>query len=178
MQHFSSPEGGYLSWDGYEQGTEYTSRDCSPVHVHDTYLDPATLKIVAPADPDQEFAQGGWRNKLARAYMRSLGVPTVETWDKNYLLWKYHKGFNPDLNVTDCTHYCHPSAPQSWVWDISLRLASYFGSGEANGNRTRGGTDGGQEDLCQQMLDTWLPAQAMPSPSPQQPLDHTQALDS
>ena len=23
----------------------------------------------------------------------------------------------------ECTHYCHPSAPQVWVWELSQALA-------------------------------------------------------
>lgn len=49
-----------------------------------------------------------------------LGLPVVRTWNESLLLWQYH--LHEASGALDCTHMCHPSAYQHWVWALLQTL--------------------------------------------------------
>ena len=48
--------------------------------------------------------------------MAALGIPSMETWNQTVPMWQYYHNYNYKSN--DCTHTCHPSQYQLWVWHL------------------------------------------------------------
>ncbi|CAL5228742.1 g11927 [Coccomyxa viridis] len=68
----------------------------------------------------EDIAAGGWRNKLTNEVMSQAGIPVVSTWNDTLPLWEFHRDNGHGL---ECTHFCHPSAPQLWVYRLYETLA-------------------------------------------------------
>eukprot|EP00884_Botryococcus_braunii_P006385 jgi/Botrbrau1/15748/Bobra.4_1s0116.1 len=66
-------------------------------------------------DPNMIVAVSGlWRNMVARNVMIRAGIPIIDTFNVTVPMWAFHRS-----NVGrgwECGHYCHPSAPQMWVY--------------------------------------------------------------
>ena len=67
----------------------------------------------------QVMAEGGWRNRIALPYMHEAGIPVINTWNQSVHMWQYHQ-------ENDCTHSCHPSVYQYWVFELYRTLKSLF----------------------------------------------------
>lgn len=119
VQHFNTPVGNYLtdpvSWDCLPLGTlvgglgSITIDDDNVIHRNG----PEELELIL---------EGGWRNKAARPMMVDLEIPLVETWNKTLPVWRYHHHYHENPDHNDCTHWCHPSPYQMWIYDTLLVL--------------------------------------------------------
>ena len=56
--------------------------------------------------------KGSWRNALADVAMRKAGIPIVESYNETLPMANMHRD---NGEGHECTHFCHPSAPQAWV---------------------------------------------------------------
>lgn len=70
------------------------------------------------------MAEGGWRNKIALPVMTQLGIPVIHTWNQTLPMWQYHTHFN--TKEGDCTHMCHPSEYQYWVFELFRTFRKVF----------------------------------------------------
>ncbi|KAL4433808.1 hypothetical protein ABPG75_000249 [Micractinium tetrahymenae] len=55
---------------------------------------------------------GGWRNAAADAAVGAAGIPVIPTYNETLWMADMHRWNKDGL---ECTHFCHPSAPQTWV---------------------------------------------------------------
>ncbi|KAK9821033.1 hypothetical protein WJX74_003942 [Apatococcus lobatus] len=103
VQHFNSPDG------HYKPGM---AQDCQPIPGmsldHRNYLHALDVEQA-------EVEQGGWRNMLSNPLMERLGIPIQHSWNKSVPLDSYHHHFHEWI---DCTHSCHPSVYQIWIYDL------------------------------------------------------------
>jgi len=74
----------------------------------------------------QMMADGGWRNQIAVPMMREAGIPVIHTWNQSLPMWQYHLD-------KDCTHSCHPSMYQYWVFELYRTLKKVFPELAASG---------------------------------------------
>lgn len=75
-----------------------------------------------------DILHGAWRNKLADPIMRKAGIPILSSFNETLPMADMHQNNGHDH---ECTHYCHPSAPQvRWCQhDLSDRRGDqYFAS--------------------------------------------------
>lgn len=72
----------------------------------------------------QIIAEGGWRNKLALPVINALGIPIINTWNQSLPMWQFHTHFSEKHG--DCTHMCHPSEYQYWVFELYQKLKALF----------------------------------------------------
>ncbi|CAL8468940.1 g8481 [Coccomyxa elongata] len=103
VQHFDTLSGDYI----------WPPRTNSCVPFRDVYLDDQNhLHSWDPAL--RTVVEGGWRNKLAYAGLIDLQMPIVHTWNMSLGMWNYHTNYREEPG--DCTHMCHPSAYQVWLY--------------------------------------------------------------
>ena len=57
--------------------------------------------------------------QLTNEVMSKAGIPVVSTWNDTLPLWEFHRDNGHGL---ECTHFCHPSAPQLWVYRLYATL--------------------------------------------------------
>ena len=57
---------------------------------------------------------GGWRNRLSYLGLQELKTPLIHTWNGSLNLWNFHTNYREEPG--DCTHMCHPSAYQYWIY--------------------------------------------------------------
>ena len=71
-------------------------------------------KIVMEAGQKDkhQILHGGWRNALANVAMRKAGIPVIESYNETLPMAGMHRDNGAGH---ECTHFCHPSAPQAWV---------------------------------------------------------------
>lgn len=92
--------------------------------------------------------QGGWRNAFAEDLLVPVGIPIVRSFNESLPLYYYHRCANTPNCLSsrdtpkhtpfrdngagyECTHYCFPSAQQTWVFALYRTLALQFGGGVA-----------------------------------------------
>ena len=129
VQHFNTPVGNYF--------TDPVSWDCLPLGTLVGGLGSITIdddNIIHRNGPEELelIVEGGWRNKAARPMMEYLGIPLVETWNKTLPVWKYHHHYHENPDHNDCTHWCHPSPYQMWIYDTLLVLRATLPQVEAH----------------------------------------------
>ncbi|KAL4856502.1 Presequence protease 1 [Chlorella vulgaris] len=56
--------------------------------------------------------RGGWRNAAADSVMRRAGIPILPSYNESVWMHAFHRDNGAGL---ECTHFCHPSTPQTWV---------------------------------------------------------------
>ena len=119
-QHFpKSATGDFESW-----GPDHFP--CKPLDVSLDSKDHLHTQDAAL----QILMEGGWRNKLAAPVMDSLGIPVLATWNQSVPLWQWHHHYNPHwahqgYGNGECTHSCHPSVYQLWVYQLYALLDSW-----------------------------------------------------
>ncbi|KAK9868414.1 hypothetical protein WJX84_008112 [Apatococcus fuscideae] len=119
-QHFpKSATGDFESW-----GPDHFP--CKPLDVSLDSKDHLHTQDAAL----QILTEGGWRNKLAAPVMDSLGIPVLATWNQSVPLWQWHHHYNPHwahqgYGNGECTHSCHPSVYQLWVYQLYALLDSW-----------------------------------------------------
>lgn len=64
--------------------------------------------------PDQQdewgLLQGGWRNRVCVPLMQAAAIPVIQSWNETVPMWEAHRDNGAGH---ECSHYCHPSAPQA-----------------------------------------------------------------
>jgi hypothetical protein len=119
VQHFNTPVGNFfvdpISWDCLPLGTLVGGLGAIEVD-NDNKIHrngPQELELIV---------DGGWRNKAARPMMEQLGIPLIETWNKTLPVFRYHHHYHENPEHSDCSHWCHPSPYQMWIYDTVLVL--------------------------------------------------------
>eukprot|EP00879_Flechtneria_rotunda_P021731 GHRR01022915.1.p1 GENE.GHRR01022915.1~~GHRR01022915.1.p1 ORF type:complete len:334 (+),score=95.40 GHRR01022915.1:804-1805(+) len=115
-QHFDSADGDYkASWIGKRKGPWR----CQP--IKGVSMDEDGLLHADKGDAMAEYVvEGSWRNILARDILhKQYGVPMLSVYNSTATAWEFHR-----LNTEgqECSHYCHPSIPQLWVWTLKSTL--------------------------------------------------------
>ncbi|KAK9825884.1 hypothetical protein WJX81_000941 [Elliptochloris bilobata] len=114
-QHFNTPDGDYVGvswpWSCRAIGDDPEAMQLAP---------DGTLSSDRPEL--QVIVQGGWRNKILSPVVAGLGVPVMETWNQTVPLWQYNHHYNPTCgdryDCGDCTHTCHPSMYEMWLYHL------------------------------------------------------------
>jgi hypothetical protein len=100
---------------------------------------------------------GSWRNTLADAVIRKAGIPIVPSFNETLWMADMHRD---NGQGHECTHFCHPSAPQVLLG--CARLAAVRPVGAAGGR-------GGAAPLASHVMpwggSMWLAACSSPSAS-------------
>eukprot|EP00884_Botryococcus_braunii_P003717 jgi/Botrbrau1/13346/Bobra.0158s0002.1 len=120
---------------------------CFPVGRNLTDEDAVRLlpngHLVSDRKDLQVLVEGGWRNKVALPIIEALGIPIMHTWNQTLPLWWTKNHYNPsceldDYTCGDCTHSCHPSIYQMWLYHLyevllqnQQRMASHFDNSRA-----------------------------------------------
>ena len=94
-------------------------------HEHGAYMGKADLKAgcapLANMNTSQEhfhYSSANWFNNVSLPILRKANITIIRDEAKTYSLWNYHqKG--------ECTHFCHPSAPQIWVHSLYASLVEH-----------------------------------------------------
>ncbi|CAL5221674.1 g3905 [Coccomyxa viridis] len=76
---------------------------------------------------------GGWRNKLAYLGLTDLQMPIIHTWNVSLNMWNYHTNYREEPG--DCTHMCHPSAYQYWIYSLVETLKALPPDARASAQR-------------------------------------------
>ena len=94
---------------------------CKPLNV--TLQTDNTLIPQQESDPAaaQEIVQGGFRNRIANPVISSLGIPIIQTWNLSVPMWEY---YHHVAEKGDCTHSCHPSGYQVWLYQLHATITS------------------------------------------------------
>jgi len=114
-QHFDSADGDFkVPWITTRKGP-WT---CQP--IQGVSLD-AEGNVVADkgADVAQDVAKGTWRNQDAREILSKYGIPLIPIYNVTVPAWQFHRS---NLVGQECSHFCHPSLPQFWLWNLLTTL--------------------------------------------------------
>ena len=113
-QHFATPSGEF----GLRLAVPYV---CKPLNV--SLQDDNTLLPQPGCDAAvaQDNVEGGFRNRIANPIVASLGIPIVHTWNFSVPMWEYYHHVAKD---GDCTHSCHPSGYQVWLYQLHATITS------------------------------------------------------
>jgi hypothetical protein len=67
--------------------------------------------------------QGSWRNIMAREILiQKYKMPYIPVYNSSATAWQFHR---VNFDGQECSHYCHPSIPQLWVWVLKQTLQKY-----------------------------------------------------
>lgn len=69
------------------------------------------------------MSQGGWRNKMAAELLPPLGITIVPSYNETVPLYYYHRDNGKGW---ECTHFCFPSAQQTWVFAVYRAFVRHF----------------------------------------------------
>ncbi|KAI8476099.1 MAG: hypothetical protein J3K34DRAFT_402088 [Monoraphidium minutum] len=119
-QHFAKAADGdfQVSWLTDKKRVK-GNHTCGPVpgvgYRKDGSLSAAEGDAVAAA-----VAGGTWRNADARAVLGGeYGMPLVPIFNMTATAWDMHR---KNFAGTECSHFCHPSMPQLWLWALHTAL--------------------------------------------------------
>ena len=116
-QHFATPTGEF----GLRLAIPFV---CKPLNVtlqDDNLLMPQEQCDAAAA---RDIVQGGFRNRIANPIISSLGMPIIQTWNLSVPLWEY---YHHVAEKGDCTHSCHPSGYQVWLYQLHAAMVDVAG---------------------------------------------------
>lgn len=114
-QHFDSADGDFkVPWITTRKGP-WT---CQP--IQGVSLD-AEGNVVADKSVDvaEDVAKGSWRNQDAREILSKYGIPLIPIYNVTVPAWQFHRS---NLVGQECSHFCHPSLPQFWLWNLLTTL--------------------------------------------------------
>jgi hypothetical protein len=67
--------------------------------------------------------QGSWRNIMTREILiNKYKLPFIPVYNSSATAWQFHR---VNFDGQECSHYCHPSIPQLWVWILKQTLQRY-----------------------------------------------------
>jgi hypothetical protein len=120
-QHFADSEDGdfQTAWlsDAVKKKGPYK---CGPVE-NVRYNGDGSLSAPADDAVASRVAAGTWRNVDARSVLRDeYGMRLVPVYNTTVAFWNAHRS---NFGGTECSHYCHPSVPQLWLWVLHRALA-------------------------------------------------------
>jgi hypothetical protein len=76
------------------------------------------LCVVTP-----HVMQGSWRNIMAREILiQKYKMPFIPVYNSSATAWQFHR---VNFDGQECSHYCHPSIPQLWIWVLKQTLQQY-----------------------------------------------------
>ncbi|WIA13604.1 hypothetical protein OEZ85_007170 [Tetradesmus obliquus] len=118
-QHFDSADGDYkVPWIGTRKGP-FT---CQPVQGLSMDKDGA-LHAEAGNAVAAYVMKGSWRNIMAREILiEQYKLPVIPVYNSSATAWQFHR---VNFDGQECSHYCHPSIPQLWVWVLKQTLQKY-----------------------------------------------------
>jgi hypothetical protein len=120
-QHFAdAADGDYQSKWLTDPKKKKGPHRCGPI-ANVTYTPSGALR-AAPGDAVAAGVAGGtWRNVDARRILRDkYGMRLVPIYNTTVAFWKMHRS---NFAGTECSHFCHPSIPQLWLWVLHRTLA-------------------------------------------------------
>lgn len=83
-------------------------------------LNPDGTLTAAKGNKVAEYvARGSWRNQHAREILGKYQLPLLPIYNVTVPAWEFHR---QNLDGQECSHFCHPSLPQFWLWHV---LATY-----------------------------------------------------
>ena len=104
-QHFQSKNGEYT-------GKEVLAKGCAPLPAYSKTKNDTGLMPHVTAE---------WLNGVSLPILEAANISIIQDEEKTHDLWNYHlKG--------ECTHFCHPSAPQIWVHSLYTAMKNYTDS--------------------------------------------------
>lgn len=67
--------------------------------------------------------QGSWRNIIARDILvKEYKVPLIPVYNTTATAWEFHR---KNFDGQECSHFCHPSIPQLWLWTLMQSWRQY-----------------------------------------------------
>lgn len=110
-QHFDSADGDYkVPWIRTRKGP-WT---CQP--IQGVSLNPdGSIGAQDGNEVAQYVARGSWRNQHAREVLAQYGLPLLPIYNVTVPAWDFHRR---NLAGQECSHFCHPSLPQFWLWHM------------------------------------------------------------
>ena len=117
-QHFASPDGDYSRQ--WQQSLPHKGNfTCKPISGV-TMNDKGELFAEGNNVISEQVAAGGWRNTDARNVLRDeYGMPLVPVYNATVPAWDMHRR---NAAGPECSHFCHPSLPQLWVYTLYRSL--------------------------------------------------------
>eukprot|EP00884_Botryococcus_braunii_P023107 jgi/Botrbrau1/9480/Bobra.0252s0098.2 len=117
VQHFDTPTGDYQCDGCPSPSYPFICQAIPNVTLNDRN------ELEADAFHVAEVVAGGWRNRIALPVMEQLGIPIMHTWNTSLPIFHFHHNFQ---EKDDCTHFCHPSPYQMWIWDMYKVLQAQY----------------------------------------------------
>lgn len=123
VQHFNTETGNFrndpISWDCLPLGTAVSGHGAIRVDDNNVVHSQGSEELDV-------VLEGGWRNKAVRPVITQLGIPVIDIWNKTIPVWRYHHHYHENPEHSDCTHWCHPSPYQMWIYDTLVTLRHVF----------------------------------------------------
>jgi hypothetical protein len=87
---------------------------CQP--IKGVYLNPDGSLAAEPGNEVAQYVtEGSWRNAHAREVLTQYGLPLIHIYNETATAWAFHR---QNLDGQECSHFCHPSLPQFWLWHL------------------------------------------------------------
>lgn len=77
-----------------------------------TVVGDGVVQLEAGKTDKNAVLTGSWRNTEADPIIRKAGIPIVPSFNETLWMADMHRD---NGQGHECTHFCHPSAPQTWV---------------------------------------------------------------
>ena len=118
-QHFDSADGDYKSaWLTPGKGPS-PPYQCKAIPGVVLGTDGA-LAVTKKGNKVAEYvASGTWRNLDARRVLGGYGMPLLHIYNVTATAWDKHRR---NLKGQECSHFCFPSIPQLWVYQLYKTL--------------------------------------------------------
>eukprot|EP00775_Hariotina_reticulata_P009622 gene9622-9783_t len=119
-QHFDSADGDYkVPWIGVRKGPWV----CQP--IKGVSLDADGNLHSAPGDKVGEYVvTGSWRNQLAhQVLVEKYNMPFMPIYNTTATAWEFHR---KNFDGQECSHFCHPSIPQLWLWSMKQAFKKWW----------------------------------------------------
>ena len=111
-QHFATPNGEF----GARLAVPFV---CKPLNVSLQYDNSLIPQVGCTKSVAEEIMQGGFRNRISNPVIHALGIPIIHTWNLTVPMWEY---YHHVAEKGDCTHACHPSTYQVWLYQLHSTL--------------------------------------------------------
>ena len=124
-QHFTrSADGDFKTAWLTDRAVMRGNHTCGPIEGV-SYERDGSLRATAPRGGSSGAAAaavvaGTWRNADARAILRDrYAMRLVPIYNATVAFWDMHRR---NFAGTECSHFCHPSVPQLWLWVLHKAL--------------------------------------------------------
>ncbi|KAK9793163.1 hypothetical protein WJX73_000443 [Symbiochloris irregularis] len=89
-------------------------------YPHNTTLQPDKTLVAKPGY--EAILTGLWRNTMPYGILHPH-IPYVNTWNLTSMLWDFHR--DNYGHGHECSHFCHPGAPQVWIYHIYEKIKAF-----------------------------------------------------